>query len=211
MKEVTNKVKIATIVIIAIIVIGIVMLYTKGLNFDVAYAQSTKIAITLDDMNLEDIKNKAEEIFGKNDINVQTVGDFNEEIIITVTNMQDEELTNFKNELTNLNNGEEKTITTTNVGVVQPLDLIKPYISPVVIATVIMSVYMAIRYRKDGVLKQLLTPILSVTILEFLFLSIIAIVRIPIGIYIMPTATLIYIITMIYVIQKNSKVKEEEK
>lgn len=211
MKEVTNKVKIATIVIIAIIVIGIVMLYTKGLNFDVAYAQSTKIAITLDDMNLEDIKNKAEEIFGKNDINVQTVGDFNEEIIITVTNMQDEELTNFKNELTNLNNGEEKTITTTNVGVVQPLDLIKPYISPVVIATVIMSVYMAIRYRKNGVLKQLLTPILSVTILEFLFLSIIAIVRIPIGIYIMPTATLIYIITMIYVIQKNSKVKEEEK
>ena len=211
MKEVTNKVKIATIVIIAIIVIGIVMLYTKGLNFDVAYAQSTKIAITLDDMNLEDIKNKAEEIFGKNDINVQTVGDFNEEIIITVTNMQDEELTNFKNELTNLNNGEEKTITTTNVGVVQPLDLIKPYISPVVIATVIMSVYMAIRYRKNGVLKQLLTPILSVTILEFLFLSIIAIVRIPIGIYIMPTATLIYIITMIYVIQKNSKVKEDEK
>ena len=61
------------------------------------------------------------------------------------------------------------------------------------IATIIMLIYIAIRYIKLGVFKTICTLLVRLVVSEALLLSAIAIFRMPIGIYTMPIAMLLYL------------------
>ena len=211
MKQISNKNKVIAIILAIVIIIGIVMAYTKGIKKDILYSDSTKIELTVDKLNIDEIKKVAKEAFGENKVKIQTIGDFEEELAIIVVDMQDEALDNFQNKINELNGGEEKNIELTYVGKVQFRSIIKPYIMPVTITTLIIVLYMAIRYRKFGIAKQILYPIISSLVVELIYFSILVIVQIPIGIWTMPLAIFIYIITMIVAIQKthSKKIIEE--
>ena len=87
---------------------------------------------------------------------------------------------------------------------------------PFIIATAIILVYMAIRYRKLGVFKTIgMTALISV-VAQAVLLSVIAITRIPVGRLTIPMVIAIYLLTLIGLTTKfekdlDNKKKEETK
>ena len=84
-----------------------------------------------------------------------------------------------------------------------------------IIVTIVIIAYIGIRYLKLGLVKVIITLILRLIISQALFLSVIAIIRIPIGVYTVPLAILIYIAVVTYTVVQNEnrleKNKENEK
>ena len=91
--------------------------------------------------------------------------------------------------------------------------MIEPYIKPFIIATVIILVYMAIRYYKLGSIKTMIQTALLVVIAQITLLSIMAIVRIPIGRLTIPMVLVIYILSLVGITtycEKNLREKKKE-
>ena len=76
-------------------------------------------------------------------------------------------------------------------------DIIKPYIAPFAIATLIILVYMAVRYYKLGIIKTLLKTVIILVVAQAVLLSVMAITRIPIGIVTIPLVITVYLLTLI--------------
>ena len=92
-------------------------------------------------------------------------------------------------------------------------DIVKPYITPFIISTAIILVYMAIRYRKIGVLRTLLKTIATSVIAQTVLLSIIAITRIPVGRLTIPMIVTVYMLTLVGLttnFEKKLEIKKEE-
>ena len=70
---------------------------------------------------------------------------------------------------------------------------------------IIILVFVAIRYRKLGVVKILLTYIVSIAVVELLLLSIIAITRFPVNRAVIPVGLLLYVMTLTILGFKNEK------
>ena len=67
-----------------------------------------------------------------------------------------------------------------------------------IISTLVILAYVGIRYLNLGVFRTTFTLFLRLIISEALLLSVIAIGRIPIGIYTMPVAIILYLLVIIY-------------
>ena len=83
--------------------------------------------------------------------------------------------------------------------------LIMPYLLTIGISMIIILVFVAIRYRKLGVVKILLTYIGSIAVVELLLLSIIAITRFPVNRAVIPVGLLLYVMTLTILGFKNEK------
>lgn len=217
MKKLNTTNKIIGIIIIAIIVIGIIMISTKGFNFGREYSENKRIDIKLGkQVELDEINQICKEVFEK-EYTVQFIGEFRDSVAITIKDISEEQKTSLEqkiNEKYSEAGSEEQTTETTteeknntelvvvDVPSADIIDIIKPYIKPIIIATVIILIYMAIRYRKLGVMHSLVIPFVVIFLTQAIYFSIIAIGRIPIGILIMPIALILYIFTLIL---KNSK------
>lgn len=202
MKQLSGKIKIIALIIIAVIIAGIIMIYTRGISKDIFYSANQRIEVTREEVEVEDIKKAAGEIFGQDKIKIQTIGDSEEKVAITLLNVEDENYDNFINKLKELNNNEEMQVSRTLVGKINFYNIVEHYIAPFIITTVLIVAYMMIRYRKYGILKQIIYPVMTAGMVELLYLSIIAIFNLPVGIYTMPIAVFIYALAMICVVQK---------
>ena len=93
--------------------------------------------------------------------------------------------------------------------------IIKPYIVPIAISVLVILVYVIVRYRKLGILKTIVSYILTVGAVEAVFLSIIAITRFPINRLVIPIGLLLYVttITILGFLNENKllKIIETEK
>ena len=76
-------------------------------------------------------------------------------------------------------------------------DIIKPYIVPFLIATLIILVYIAFRYSKIGVIKTVVKTVIISILAQAILLSIMAITRIPIGIITIPLVITVYLLTLV--------------
>ena len=79
-----------------------------------------------------------------------------------------------------------------------------------IITTVIVLAYLAIRYYKINSLKVIAKSIITIAIAQLLLLSIIAITRMPIGIWTMPTVLVIFIISVYMITTKFDKELDEK-
>ena len=70
---------------------------------------------------------------------------------------------------------------------------------------IIILVFVGIRYKKLGVLKTLVTYILSIGAVEMILLSIIAITRLPINRFVIPVGLLLLIVIITILGFKNEK------
>ena len=84
-------------------------------------------------------------------------------------------------------------------------DLYKKYVIPFIISGILVLVYMSIRYYKKDMIKAVSRAIYIPIIGELLLLSVIAIVRIPIGRTTPILIILMYIISILYVTRKNEE------
>lgn len=211
MKQKSTKI---IIVLIAIILIaGIVMTFTKGLKFNLNYANSKKIEINIGkEFEEKDIKEITNEVFEKQPVLIQAIEVYKDAVSITTTDITEEQKNNL---ITKINEKYDKEISADDVTIeenanIRGRDIIKPYIIPSAITTVIVLAYLAIRYYKINSLKVTAKSFITIVVAQLLLLSIIAITRMPIGLWTMPTVLAIFIISIYMITTKFDKDLEEK-
>lgn len=200
MKKLNNKTKILILLIVIIIVVGIAITLTKGLNFDLRYEDTKKVELYLQkEFEISDIKQITNEVMPDQPVLIQKVEVFEDSVSIIAKDITDEQKANLIDKVNEKYETEfsSDTIEIESIPHTRGRDIIKPYILPFVIATIIILVYMAIRYYKLGVMKILLETIGILVLAQVLLLSIMAIVRIPVGRITISLAIAIYILTLL--------------
>lgn len=218
MKKIDNKKKIMLIISAAILLAGIIVIATLGFNFDLRYQETKRVELFLDkQFEVSDIKQITNEVLDNSPVVIQKVEEFEDTVAITAKDITEEQKNNLVTKI-NEKYGTELSADTTEITVVphtRGRDLVKPYIMPLLIATLIIVVYMLIRYYKVGALTVLLATIIGVDFTQALLFSIIAITRIPVGRLTMPMIIVIYLLTLVVLTNvfenKLEKIKLTEK
>ena len=215
--KMTKKSKILIAIIAIIIIAGAIITATIGLNFDLRYKESKKIELYLQkDFNISDIKQITDEVMQGTEVVIQKVEVFEDTVSIRAQDITDEQKQGIIDKMnekygTEISKDDIETETIPNT---RGRDIIKPYILPFSIATLIILVYIAVRYRKLKVLKTVLKTIFILILSQVVLLSIMAITRIPIGIVTIPLIIIVYLLTLIgittYFEKELSKMKQKE-
>ena len=74
-------------------------------------------------------------------------------------------------------------------------DLMNPYLMPILISLLIITIIYVIKYKKIGILQVLAYTIIGTLGVQLIFLSVYSITRIQINILTMPISMLIYALT----------------
>ena len=198
--KLSKKTKIIFTIIAIIILIGIVITCTIGLNFDLRYRDSKRMELYLEqEFNISDIKQMTDEVMSSKKVIIQKVEVYEDTVSITAEDITDEEKQSLIDKV-NEKYGTTLAAESTEIETIpntRGRDIVKPYIVPFGIATLVILVYMAIRYRKLGVIKTLLKTIIIAIVAEMVLLSIMAITRIPIGLITIPLVITVYLLTLI--------------
>ena len=215
-----NKNIIIGILIAIIIIAGVAITLTIGLNFDLKYQETKQIQLNLGtEFNIDDIKQITNEVLPGQNIMIQKVEVFEDAVSIVSNSITDEqkqsiiEKINEKYESADI---EADTIEIETIPHTRGRDILKPYIAPFVLATFIILVYMAFRYKKVGSIKTILKTLGIIILMQLVLFSIIAIARIPVGRVTIPLVLGVYLLTLIGITtnleeQLKTKVSEEEK
>lgn len=205
--------KIIYAVLICVIIAGIVIIATLGLNADIIYSKNVQIDVYIGKtVDIKDIESIAEEVFPGERIIVQEIELFQDMVSITISDNRTEEELNTKieelntkiNEKYELENSVDD-ISVTHNPKIKLSSLIMPYALTIGISMIIILVFVGIRYKKLGVLKILVTYILSIGAAEMILLSTIAITRLPINRFVIPVGLLLLIVIITILGFKNEK------
>ena len=203
------KNKILTVVAI-IILIGIIVVAISGFKVDFDYKNYHLVEIEIgQDFNVSDIKSITNEVFPKENLEIQKAGVYSDILVIKVTeisNEQKELLNNKVNEKYNLDNKVED-IEVNYIPSYRLRDVVKPYIIPMAIATVTIFAYMAIRFRTIGSAKVLAQTAMLVIMAELLFFAIIAGTRFAVNRLVLPVSIAIYMAVVTMLNEKFEKQK----
>lgn len=208
-----NKNKIGLIVLLLIIIAGIAMIVIKGFAFDLKYQDAKRIEIALGGtFSLEDVKSITNEVFGKDPVMLQKVEVFEDAVSITAKDITDEQKQGiidrvnekFKTEV----KAEEVDIIT--VAHTRARDLLKPYIFPFAVATVVILAYMAIRYHSLSSTKVIAQTLAIVILAQAVLFSVMAIARIPIGRLTIPLVLVVYLLSLIGCTNRFEKMRKKD-
>lgn len=199
MKNIKNKTKILIAIIAIIIIVGFTITLTIGLNFELKYQDTKRVELNLGkDFEMSDIKAITNEVFANKEVIIQKVEVFEDTVSIQAKDISEEEKTNLVNKInekyqTELSAEEINIYAVPNT---RGRDIVEPYIFPFALATLIILVYMAIRYHRLGIIKVLLKSAIIIVLAQALLLSVMAITRIPVGRLTLPLVIVVYIITL---------------
>lgn len=217
MEKIKNP-KMIYLIAVMIILVGMIVTGIWKTNFSLDYTEHTRIDVYLGkDYNLEDMKQITKEVFPKEKIRYKEIETFHDSLSVHVSSLTEEQLGTFKEKVKEKYELEEtdNSIVTTTIPHYRIRDMVKPYIIPIIIATILIFVYVGIRYLNLGVYKVIGVLLLRIVVSEAVLASIIEIARIPVGIYTMPVGIFVYmLVTVLTVVgyeKQISKKKEEEK
>ncbi len=203
----SKKGKIISIILVIIFIIAIVLTGVRGLNVDLNYARGASILFDLNQQfNTSDVESIAREVWPDGQIIVQKVEVYDETVLIKVSGVNDEELSNLASKI-NEKYGLELTsedLTVQYNSNVQIRDIVGPYIVPILISTALIVLYYSIRFR--GV-KEILDLLIKLIFAAGILYSIYAITRLPIDVLTMPIGMLVYAGVTIYVTLKHENGK----
>ena len=144
MSKLTNIQKILLILSIIIVIAGAIIIATIGLKFDLRYEEAKKIELNLqNDFNIADVKAITDEVLPNQDVLLQKVELFDDTVSI-ISKEITEEQKNTLVEKINEKYGTEITAEETQILSIphtRGRDIIKPYIMPFAIATLIIIRY----------------------------------------------------------------------
>lgn len=213
------KKKIIYGILIVIIIAGIVIVATQGLKADIIYSKNVKIDIYLGkDFENSDIKQIAQEVFGYDRIIVQKIELYGDMVSITIPDNNDEnmdekveQLNSKINEKYELKNKVDD-ITVTHQPKIKLSSIFTPYIWPLAISALIILVYIIVRYRKIGIFRTIAFYAVTILASEAVYLSTLAIARIPVNRLVMPIGLLIYVVvlTIVTAIKEKQYAKFKE-
>lgn len=200
MKELNKKSKISIILILIVIIAGVAIILTKGLNFDLRYEATKKIELYIGkEFEIADIKKITDETIPNQSVLIQKVEVFEDSVNIIAKDITDEQKINLINKVNEKYGTELKAddIKIESIPHTRGRDIVKPYILPFLMATIIILVYIAIKYHKLGILKTLLKTVGISVLAQLILLSIMAITRIPVGRLTIPMVIIVYMLTLI--------------
>lgn len=211
-----NKNKIALVITLLIIIAGIAMIVIKGFAFDLKYQDAKRIEIALGGtFSIDDVKSITNEVFGNQTVMLQKVEVFEDAVSITAKDITDEQKQSIIDRINEKFHTEVKAedVDIITVSHTRARDLLKPYVFPFAMATIVILVYMAIRYHSLASIKVVAQTLGIVVLMQALLFSVMAIVRIPIGRLTIPLVLLVYLLSLIgctNCFEKKRKESEEE-
>lgn len=205
--------KVIYIVLVCIIIAGIIVIATMGLKADIIYSKNVEIDVYLGKVfEKKDIEAIVNEVFQNERVIIQDIELFEDMVSITLPdNRTDEELKSKVEELNNKINekyelkNKVEDIKITHNPKIKLSSIITPYVITLGISILVILIYVAIRYRKLGVAKTIISYILSIGASEMLLLSIIAISRFPVNRIVIPLGLILLIIVVTILGFKNEK------
>lgn len=209
MKKITENKKILIIAILIIIVAGIIFLAVKGFNKGIIYDSATRIECYIPSgYEKADIENITNETFSNKNVKVQDIEKLNQIVSIKIKDYSEEELENFKTKISEKYGIDkdkleiyEIKIPTTRISTI-----VKPYVLPVSIVTVLSLVYIALRNIKSKeAVKKVIKVALTLVLVAGIYFSILVIAQIPINEYTMPIALMLYVLTLLIEVIKLNK------
>lgn len=214
MKDINKKTKIVALVVAVIMIVGIIVTMTVGFNFDLRYQEAKKIQLYLEkDFNIADIKQITNETLPNQKVVIQKVEVYEDTVSILAKEMTEEQKTELIQKI-NEKYGTELSADSTEITTVphtRGRDIIRPYIAPFMIATVIILVYMAVRYYKLGMIKTIAKTIATAVLMQVILASIMAITRIPIGRVTIPLVLTVYVLSLLGLTTHLEKELSEKK
>lgn len=175
--------KILLLGLILIIIAGIVVVALKGFKVSLYYEQHESVNLVIGkEVNLNDMKNICKDVFGDKQVIVKKLELFDDSVNINVESITDEE----KAKLVEKVNEKYQTeftvdgVTVNSNSNVRLRDIIRPYITPLVICAVVISGYVLVRYRKLNGLKFFGKTVLVIVFSELFVSSLILITRLPV-------------------------------
>lgn len=204
--------KILLLGLILLIIAGIVVVALKGFNVSLTCKQHESLSLYIGkQINIKDIKNICNEVFGSKKFVLKDVELFNDSFNIsveTITNEEKEELISKINEKYGTNFIAENVKVNNNANI-RLRDLVKPYFKPVIVSAVLIAVYLVIRFRKFNTFKLLGTILLEIILTELALASFIAIVRIPLSPILINILASIAVVELLVYINKKEKSRKE--
>ncbi len=191
--------KILVILVAILLVIGIILMFTKGLNYSIEYKGVTELKFMLGQViDMNEVESIAKEAFNDKEMKIQKIDYFNDSVNISVVDPTDEEIQSLIDKF-NSRYGQNNTIDSISIiktSNTSLYEIAKQYILPVIITVILVAIYMGVRFRKQGILKVALLPIIMSIVVEALYLSILVILQIPISIWTMPIALVLLLSTL---------------
>lgn len=202
------KKKLCYIILIIICIVDIIITMAKGLNVGLYYGEGYTLTFSEKNVNVDDIKSIAKDVFGKEYI-VQQVEFFDDSCMIKVKNVNDDQISNL---ITKLNEKYSSSLTTDDIKVshvsnVRIRSLIEPYIIPIILSTLIVLAYYAVRFRGA---KQMLELIKALVIVGVIIYSVFAIGRVKVNVLTTPIMMTSYILTILFYTIYAEKQKDKE-
>lgn len=216
MKEISQKTKIVALLVAIIMIVGLIVTLTVGFNFDLKYQQAKKIQLYLEkNFEIADIKQITSEVLPNEKVMIQKVEVFEDTVSIIAKEISEEQRNNLVNKINEKYELELKAdqIEITTIPHTRGRDIIKPYITPFLIATILILVYMAVRYYKLGMIKTILKTGLTVVLAQAVLASVVVITRIPIGRLTIPLVLIVYVLSLLGMtscLEKELSQKKEE-
>mgnify|MGYP000143298398 CR=1 FL=1 len=194
--------KIVYAILAVIIIIGIIVIATVGFNVGVIYSNHREVNVYLGkEYNINDVRQIVNEVITDEEVIINGVEKFKDSLVIKAKNISDEQVESLKQKFIEKyeisDDNKDSFITVSDIGSFRIRDLVKPYILPIILATAIVLVYMAIMYKKLGITKVILQEVIVLIISGALLYSIIAITRFPVNRLFIPSGLAVYMLTII--------------
>lgn len=209
--------KVIKILLVCLFIAGIIVISTLGFNVGTKYSENTQIGINIGkEFNIKDIKEITDEVFKGQRVLIQQVEMYKDMVQINVKDVTEQQISDLNsklNEKFEINNALTDVEVTHNANV-KLKSIIKPYIIPMTIISIIVIIYTMIAFRKLGALKVLYNTAMAIIIPEATLISLYAVARIPVNRLTMIIGIIVYIMSItlniVYLI-KVQKGKEKEK
>lgn len=205
--------KIVQVLLICLIIAGIVVISTVGFNVGLKYSEHIEISINVgSQFNVADIKAITKEVFGNSNVLVQQVELYKDMVQITVKEATEEQISSLNDKINEKYEIENQLtdIKIVHISNVRLRSIIKPYILPISIVSIITIVFAMIVFRKLGALKVAYEVAISIVAPQAILASLYAVTRIPINRLTSIIAIIIFIISLVLPMVKLNKVKKEK-
>ncbi len=204
-------------IITFLLIAGILILCIMGLNVGLTYAQNKQVDIYIGKaFDTQDIEQIVKEVTNESFVVIQKVELYEDMVSITTKELSQEQLEAINQKINEKYGIENKIedLTIVNNANIRGRDVIKPYILPIVITLVLITIYAAIRYRKLGIGKIILKVIGYPILAQAVLLSLIGITRIPVTYVTISIVLAVYAISYMVVfagLEKKEKMNKENK
>lgn len=213
MKLSGNK-KIVLLGVILLIIAGIVVVALKGINVSLVFQQHESISLLIGkQININEIQEICNEVFKNKKVVLKKVELFDDSVSIIAQSITDEEKSNLIQKVNEKYSTEFKVedITIEKISNVRVRDMVRPYILPIIISTVLIIIYMIIIFKNQKFVKIIGKIFEIILLTELALASIIAISRIPLLPIMVNLMFVIAIIELIFLINKETMIINSEK